>query len=247
MFPPVQGAPAVNDSSPAAPAEVVRPGESIAAAVGRAPSGSDVLVEPGEYRERVTLDRGIRLVSRVPRGATIRLPATAGEARPEPAVIATGASAREIVGFRIVGDAGTPLGVGVLVAGSGLTLVDIEVTGAATAAITFARDSVATLVGSDIHGNPGAALDIGEGASPRILHSVFRGNGLSQHTPATFAIGRGAAPLFDGNVFVGVRPGAFSRLDEAARLRLHADNWFLAAGSSMSAGRAADSAAPGAR
>ena len=80
-------------------------------------------------------------------------------------MIATGASSGALVGFKIVGDARTPLGVGVLVAGTGLSLVDIEVSGAATAAISFARESTATLVGSDIHDNPGAALAILTGAT----------------------------------------------------------------------------------
>jgi hypothetical protein len=244
MLPIEPAASTVDGPSTASPTEIVRPGQSIAAALGRARSGADVLVEPGEYRERVILDRSIRLVSRVPRGATIRLPAGAGM---EPAVDARATGEAELVGFRIVGDAEAPLGVGVLVAGSSLTLVDVEVTGATTAAVAFTGGSRATLVGSDIHDNPGAALAIEAGASPRILHNVFKGNGLSAQTPAAFAIGRGAAPLFDGNVFVGLRPGAFGHLDEPARLRLHADNWFLSAGSSGPGGRAATRAVPGAR
>ena len=51
-------------------------GESIAAALQRAEAGSTVVVEPGEYRETLALKDGVRLVSRVPRGATIRLPGT---------------------------------------------------------------------------------------------------------------------------------------------------------------------------
>jgi serine/threonine protein phosphatase PrpC len=208
------------------PTRVVRPGESIAAALALARSGSEVIVEPGEYHERVTLNDKVRLVSRVPRGATIRLPATTSDAQPEPAVVATGSSGGELRGFKIVGDSRTPLGVGVLVSGSGLSLVDIEVSGAATAAISFARDAKATLVGSEIHDNPGTAIAVAPGASPRIAHSTFGRNATSPRTATPFAIEKGAAPLFERNVFIGVRPDVFATLDQASRVSLTRDNWF---------------------
>jgi serine/threonine protein phosphatase PrpC len=237
---------AVDATSPNRPAQVVRPGDSIAAAIGRAQPGSDVLAEPGEYREHVTLERGIRLISHVPRAATIRLPAAA-DVGPGPAVLVNGSAGTELAGFRIVGDAGAPLGVGVHVTGAGASLVDIEVSGAATAAISFAGDSAATLIGGDIHDNPGAALAIHAGATPRIAHSVFGRNGLSQHTAATFVIDAGARPLFQKNVFLGVLAGAFAGLDESARLRLQSRNWFLAAGAPGPEGRVAAGAAQGSR
>jgi hypothetical protein len=239
VFPYLQQPPAGEASSPAAPATTVQPGESIANALSRAQPGSEVIVEPGEYQERVTIDGGIRLVSRVPRGATIRLPGTASDAHPYAAVVGTGSGGGALVGFRIVGDAGSPLGVGVLVAGSGLSLVDIEVSGAATAAVAFTRDSTATLAGSDIHDNPGAALAIHAGAAPRITHNVFSRNGLSQRTPATFAIDPGAAPVFERNVFLGVRAGAFAALGGADRRKLEAENWFLPVGAPLPDERAA--------
>lgn len=244
VFPSSPDEPTTDLSPPNQPVQTVGPGESIAAALGRARPGSEVVVEPGEYRERVTLNNNIRLVSRVPRGATIRLPLTSSDALPEPAVTAAGASSGALVGFKIVGDALTPLNVGVLVAGSGVSLVDIDVSGAEMAAISFARDSAAMLVASDIHDNPGAALAIEMGATPRITHSVFGRNGTSQHTVSTFAIDTGALPLFQQNVFLGVRPDVFAMLDDVTRLRLQQENWFLSQGNAVppspvaSAGRA---------
>ena len=123
--------------------QIVQSTESIGAAIERAEPGSEIIVEPGEYRERLILRDNVRLVSRVPRGATIRLPATASDAQTEPAVVAAGATNAEFVGFKIVGDAKTPLGVGILVADSAISLVDVEVTGAATAGIYFARAQTA--------------------------------------------------------------------------------------------------------
>ena len=207
--------------------QIVQPTESIGAALARAVPGSEIIVEPGEYRERITLSEDVRLVSRVPRGATIRLPADTSDAEPDPAVIAFGLARGEFVGFRIVGDAKTPLAVGILVAYSGLSLVDIEVSGATTAAISFAGAAPARLVGSEIHDNPGTALAIAAGAAPVITQNVFRRNGMSQHTPATFTMERGAAPIFERNVFLGVRPDVFTAFDEPARAKLKTENWFL--------------------
>lgn len=207
--------------------QTVRPGESIAAAVDRALPGTEILVEPGEYRERVTLTRNIRLVSRLSREATIRLPAAGSDTGADPAVVATGSASGSLIGFRIVGDAQTPLGVGILVQGSGVSLVDVEVSGASTAAVSFARDSAGELKASDIHDNPGAALSIQAGARTRITHNVFKHNGLSQNTPAAFTVEKGAVPFLQQNVFVGLRPDVFATFDPAARLRLEHDNWFM--------------------
>jgi serine/threonine protein phosphatase PrpC len=218
---------AIDEPIPRSQTQIVQPTESIRAAIARAEPGSEIVVEPGEYRERITLGENVRLVSRVPRGATIRLPATASDAQPEPAVIARGLARAEFAGFRIVGDAKTPLGVGILVIDSALSLVDLEVSGAMTAAISFGGPATAHLVGSEIHDNPGTALAIGAGARPAITQNVFRRNGMSQHTSGTFIIERGAAPLFHRNVFVGIGPDVFTAFDEVARANLKNENWFL--------------------
>ena len=96
-----------------------------------------VLVEPGEYRERLVLTNGVRVVSRVPRGATIRLPGSASEG--DPAVVADGVSGAELAGFRIVGDAATPLGTGIFARNTDVAVVDVEVVGAANVAIESER------------------------------------------------------------------------------------------------------------
>lgn len=208
--------------------QTVRPGESIAAALERAQPGGEVFVEPGEYREQITLTRNVHLVSRIPRGATIRLPATASDTKPDPAVVASGSASGSLVGFRIVGDAQTPLGVGILIEGSGVSIVNVEVSGAATAAVSFARESASELMSSDIHDNPGVALAIQAGARPRITHNVFNRNGLSQNTPAAFTVEQDAVPFLQQNVFLGMRPDAFTGVDPATRLKLEHDNWFMA-------------------
>lgn len=206
-------------------AELVRPSESISAAIARAQPMSQVIVEPGEYREQLHLKDGVRVISRVPRGATIRLPATASEDKA--AVIARGLGSAELVGFRIVGDAATPLGTGLLVRNSRVSIVDVEISGATKSAVDFAEGSNAGLVASEIHDNPGSALAIGSGASPRIAHNTFARNGLTERGPKPMVIERGAEPRFHNNVFNGMRIDAFGDLDDPARRALTRDNWFV--------------------
>ena len=202
----------------------VRPTESITDALSVASPGSQVIVEPGEYRERLVLKDGVRLVSRVPRGATIRLPGGASE--DDPAVVAADISNAAFVGFRIVGDAATPLGTGVLVRGAGVSIVDVEITGARTVAIDLNQMAAGDVIGSDIHDNPGPALAIRSGASPRISHNVFARNGLSERAQASMVIEAGAEPSIVGNVFQGVTPKVFLALADAARLSVMRENWF---------------------
>jgi PPM family protein phosphatase len=206
------------------PILVVRPTDSIADALGRAQPGSQIVVEPGEYRERLVLKDGVRVVSRVPRSATLRLPGAASEG--DPAVVAAGVSNAEFAGFRIVGDAATPLGIGVLVSGAQLSIADVEITGALNVAVGFDQTAGGSLSGSDIHDNPGAALAIRTGASPRIAHNVFARNGLSERARASVIIDPTAEPTITANVFQGVAPKVFQPMREAARLSVMRENWF---------------------
>src|SRR5262245_23903418 len=214
-------------SSPVVDLQVVKPTESIAAALERAAPGSQVIVEPGEYRERVFLKSGIRVASRVPRGATIRLPIAASDADSGPAVVADGVSKAELSGFQIVGDAATPLGVGIGVTGGDVSIIDVEIVGATRAGIEFGKDSSATLLASEIHDNPGAAMFIQAGANPRITNNVFTRNGMSERASGSFVIDAAGKPLFQRNVFVGLSPEVFVTLDDAARSTLSKLNWFL--------------------
>jgi hypothetical protein len=201
----------------------VGPTESIAAALQRAAAGSVVLVEPGEYRETLRLKDDVRVVSRVPRAATIRLSGTASEG--DAAVVAAGVAGAELAGFRIIGDAATPLGTGVLISASQASLVDIEVTGAVNAAIVVDGISLATILASDVHDNPGAALTI-RSASARLAHNVFMRNGTSERVRRSFIIDVSANPLFTGNVFQDVSRDAFGDLSDGGRAVLGRDNWF---------------------
>jgi len=166
----------------------------------------------------------VRVRSRVPRGATIRLPGIASEG--EAAVVATGVTGAELAGFKIVGDAATPLGTGLLIRDAVLSVVDVEITGALDIAIDIGAGPGAVLIGSDIHDNPGAALTIRSGASPRVVHNVFARNGKSERAVASLVIENGARPELTGNFFQGINPDALATLNAAARAALGRHNWF---------------------
>ena len=203
---------------------VVRPGESINAAIERAVPGTVILVEPGEYRERLTLTDHVRVVSRVPRGATLRLPGEAAEQ--DAAVIAVGVTNTELNGFRIIGDAATPLGTAILTRTASVRLVDLEITGAAMTAVDLGPGDDVTLLGSDVRDNPGVGLAVRAQAAPRIAHNTFARNGASEEAAAPMVIEPGARPVFEHNVFYGLDSFAGSLLDDAVRSRLKQDNVF---------------------
>jgi serine/threonine protein phosphatase PrpC len=201
---------------------IVRPGESISAALAAATPGSVVLVQAGEYRERLTLRTGVEVRSVTLRGAALRLPPSASES--DPAVHAADITNAALVGFRIVGDAATPLGTAVLLQNADVTLQDLEISGASRAAIEFGAGSAGSLVAAHLHDNPGAALLLRERAAPRISHSVFARNGASTQSPGPFFIAPDASPRFSQNVFVGLTPAALAT--GAARAAIQKDNFF---------------------
>ena len=204
---------------------VVQPHESIAAALARATPGTTIVVDPGEYRERLALNDGVRIVSRVPRGATLRLPE--GAAERDAAVMVVDVENAELSGFRIVGDAATPLGIGVVVQDASVRLIDVEVTGAVTAAVELGRGEAILLAGSDIHDNPGSALLVRNGATPRLSHNVFARNAASAGRRPAFVLEGNARPAWFGNVFQDVGPESVGGIDAPARATLEQQNWFV--------------------
>ena len=207
------------------PIVTVRPGESIGAAIDGADAGSTIVVEPGEYREQIRLKSGVRVRSRVPRGAALRLRGDATES--DPAVVATDVTEAELAGFRIVGDAATPLGVGIYVRNAEVTLADVDVTGAVGAALELVEGTRGSVTAVDIHDNPGSGLVIRSGASPRVAHSQFIRNGGSERGLAAVLIESGSHPVLNANVFQGITPDVLTGLTQIERDALKQANWFI--------------------
>lgn len=216
---------------------IVGEGQSIAAALAEAAPGVTIAVEPGEYRERLTLRSGVRVVSRVPRAAVLRLPDTATDE--DVAVTAVDVTNAELSGFTIVGDAATPLGTGVLVRAASVRLIDLDVSGAAQVAVDIGPGDGVVLAASEIHDNPGAALALRSQSTAQIRHNEFRSNASSEDAPAAMLIELGAQPLLRSNLFRDIDPHAFAMLDDAARAQLRSANAFpdAAPGPAPTAGR----------
>jgi len=191
---------------------VVDPSGSIASAVMAARPGTDVIVEPGEYREAITLPSGVHLVSRVPRGAILRL--SGGASDNQAVITASGVSDVQFVGFRLVGDAATPMGTGIYCDHADLTVVDVEISGAKNAAIEFDRGSTGALIGSDLINNFGSALIVRAGAAPRVSHNRFSRNATAETSPPWVIVESDTSAHFTGNVFDGIRADSLPRLKE---------------------------------
>jgi len=211
---------------------IVDAGGSIAEAIDQAGEGSQIVVAPGEYKERLLLKTGVRIVSRVPRGATLRMPV--GTPEGEPAVVARDVTGAELAGFRILGDSKTPLGTGVQVERADVSLVDLEVLGAMSAAVELGAGAAGSVVGLDVHDNPGAGLVIRSGASTRISHSGFNKNGMSERTSAPVIVEAGARVRLEQNVFTGVTPEVFRTLTPDAAAAALRENWFPGLGIHLS-------------
>jgi serine/threonine protein phosphatase PrpC len=190
----------------------VNPSGSIASALAAARPGTDVIVEPGEYREAIALVSGVRLVSRVPRGAILRLSGTAADN--EAVVTAAHVTDVEFRGFRIVGDAATPMGTGIYSSDAALSIVDVEVSGAKNAAVEFDRGSTGTLIGSDVVNNFGSAVVVRSGANVRVSHNRFSKNGAAETSPAWLIMESEAVARFASNVFDGLRSDTYPRLKD---------------------------------
>jgi serine/threonine protein phosphatase PrpC len=199
--------------------------ESIADALQNARPGTTIVVAPGQYREMLMLRSHVRLVSEVRHGAVLRLPGSAPEAAA--AIVASGVQEAAVEGFRIVGDAATPLGTAVLLNGSTVSLSQLSITGATRAAIDVGRRSQAAVTASDIQENAGAAVAIRSGGEAMLSHNVFSKNGAGGESKP-FVVEGGSTAQFVGNVFQGIGPDAVVTPDSPdARAALTRSNWFV--------------------
>ena len=206
---------------------VVRADESIAAAIEQAAPGTTVIVEPGEYRERLTLKDYVRVVSRVPRGATLRLPGTSAEsdaavvavgiverrARPASASLATRPRRSVSASF-----CATPR----------CALWTWRLSAQPTRPWTLA--SATTFADREPRAPQSGLRPDRSGPAPRrgLSNNVFSANASSERLPAPFVVEAEATPMWMHNVFNGMIATVIPGLDAPRRERLVADNWFIA-------------------
>jgi serine/threonine protein phosphatase PrpC len=203
---------------------VVQPTQSIAQALQSARAGTTIVVAPGEYREMLRLKSHVRLVSQVRHGAVLRLPGSAPETAA--AIVATDVQDAAVEGFRVVGDAATPLGTAVMMTGSSVSLSQMAFTGAMRAAIDVGPGSHATVTASDIMDNAGVALAIRRGAQATVSHNAFMRNGAAAPASRPFLLDPAVTAEFLANVFQGMTPDGVG-LQGEARAALIRHNWFI--------------------
>jgi len=222
---PLGGTPAAPDGAVDPLRVTVAPSQSIADAMQAARPGTTIVVAPGQYREMVILKSHVRLVSQVRHGAVLRLPGSAPEAAA--AIVASDVQEAAVDGFRIVGDAATPLGTAVLMNGSSVSLSQLSITGATRAAIDVGGRSQVAVTASDIQENAGAAVTVRSGGEAVLSHNVFSRNGAGGGSKP-FVFEGGSTAQFVANVFQGIAPDAVLTNDNPdARAALARDNWFI--------------------
>ncbi len=221
--PPVATPTTTNADAPAARVTVL-PTQSLAQALQNARAGTTIVVAPGEYREMLSLKSHVRLVSQVRHGAVLRLPGSAPESAA--AIVATDVQEAAVEGFRVVGDAATPLGTAVVMTRSTVALSQVEITGATRAAVDVGPSSYATITASDILDNPGVGLTVRRGAQVTMSHSHLTRNGAATPGSRPVVIEAGATAELIANVFQGMTPDAVGIPDEA-RAALIRNNWFI--------------------
>ncbi len=169
---------------------------SISAALARADAGDVVLVEPGEYAERLDLPAGVELVSRVPDAAVL-----VAEPSPAPWVSVTvkgGAGA--LRGFLIRGSANAPIYIGVRLQGDGFEIDDMTFDGAIETAVEIQERGGGSVLRGNRFNVSGVPVRLGGAISPMLRRNHF----VAPADPRTPAIdvGASAAPRLDDNLFV---------------------------------------------
>ena len=82
-------------------------------------------------------------------------------------------------------------------------------------------------MGADLHDNPGVAIVVRSGASPRIAHNAFARNATSERAAGTLLVEADARPVLTANTFYGVRPESLITPPGFGRGALVRENWFI--------------------
>ena len=77
-----------------------------------------------------------------------------------------------------------------------------------------------------LHDNPGVAIVVRAGASPRIAHSLFVRNATSERASGTLLVEADARPVLSFNTFQGVRPESIILPARPDGVPVQRDNWF---------------------
>lgn len=195
------------------------PYTTITAAMAAAQPGDLVRVEPGEYTERVVVADGVNLCARVPGTVTISRPAGLDAAMA--GVLAGGAQPVRVCGLRIVSPPARPAGIGLSVAGGGVALELIEISGPFRQAVAVLPWASVTMHGSRV-GVAGAILSLPDDAQATLVNNIFTRDAASAE-PA-IAAGPLSRLALSGNLFSGFPPEIIRGIGDARRGALLSGN-----------------------
>ncbi len=213
---------------PAPQTLVVSPAEgapfaTIGAAMAVAQPGDIVRVEPGDYAEQVVVADGVDLIARTSGTVTISRPPAL-----EPTLaglLAGGTQPVRITGLRITSDAAAPADTAVIIAGPGIILELIDISGPFARAIAVEPTGSVSLQGSRV-GVTGAILSVADGAQVTFVNNIFVRAGTSVELPIT--IGPNSRLTLTGNLFSGFNPEIVRGVAEARRKELLTGNIVVA-------------------
>ena len=169
---------------------------SISAALARAEAGDVVLVEPGEYVERLNLPAGVELVSRVPDAAVL-----VAEPSPAPWVSVTAKGGPGALrGFRIQGRANGTIYIGVRLQGDGFEIDNATFDGAIETAVEIQERAGGSVMRGNHFNVSGVPVRLGGAISPMLRRNHFVAP-ADVHTPA-IDVGASGTPRLDDNLFV---------------------------------------------
>jgi serine/threonine protein phosphatase PrpC len=206
----------------------------IADAMGAARAGDVVQVEPGVYREPVTMRDGVDLAARMPGTVIIGRPV---DASGEVVGITTfGSATARIYGIRIESTPELPIDVGVRISNLGHALELMEVSGPMHAGVELLPDSTVTIQGSLLTVG-GTAVTLGDRAHVTLVNNVLlriaggaaRGTAPGRTVPVEvpIAMAPSAEATLTRNVFAGYGAEIVKGVSPAMRQQILAGNFVV--------------------
>jgi serine/threonine protein phosphatase PrpC len=169
---------------------------SISAALARADAGDVVLVEPGEYVERLDIPSGVEVIARVPDAAVLGAEPTAA---PWVSVTAR-AGPGALRGFKFRGTANGTIYIGVRLQGDGFEIDNATFEGAIETGVEIQERAGSSVLRSNRFNLTGVPVRLGGAISPMIRRNQFVAPG-ELHTPA-IDVGASGTPRLEDNLFV---------------------------------------------
>jgi serine/threonine protein phosphatase PrpC len=208
------------------------PFATIASAMAAARPGDIVRVEPGEYVEQVVVADGVDLLAREPGSVTISRPAPL-----DPSVAgvqAGGTQPIRISGIHLRSSPASPAAAGIAIAGAGVTLELMEISGPLTRAIVVLPDASVIVRGSRV-AVAGAVLSVPDGSQATLMNNILT-RAASSPEPAITA-GPLSRLTLSGNTFSGFPPEIVRGVGDARRRELLTGNVIVAPPAPARSGR----------